>query len=105
MTCAQLNHKSKERIQTMVRTNNGFEIADVDLRLRGPGDLLGVQQSGVLDFKIADLAQDGKILQTARTAAEHILEKDLMLEHSQNMPIKTQLEHSRKNMVPLGSVS
>jgi ATP-dependent DNA helicase RecG len=104
MTGTQLSNKSRERIKTMVRTNNGFEIADVDLRLRGPGDLLGVQQSGVLDFKIADLAQDGKLLQEAQTAAQQLLKEDPTLTHPQNLPIKRQLEHMH-HMVHWGSVS
>jgi len=105
MTSTQLNSKSKERIQTMVHTNDGFKIADVDLQLRGPGDLLGVQQSGILDFKIADLAQDGKILQAARTAAQQILKEDPMLAYPQNLPVKTQLERVQEATIPLGSVS
>jgi ATP-dependent DNA helicase RecG len=105
MTGTQLNSKSRERLQTMVRTNDGFEIADVDLQLRGPGDLLGVKQSGVLDLKIADLAQDSEILQAARIAAQHILKEDPMLTHPQNIPIQTQLAHIRSHAVPLSSVS
>jgi ATP-dependent DNA helicase RecG len=104
MTSAQLSNKSKERIQTMVRTNNGFKIADVDLQLRGPGDLLGVQQSGVLDFKIANLAQDGQLLQEARKAAQQLLKEDPTLTHSQNLPVKKQLERMH-HTVPWGSVS
>ena len=94
MTSTQLSNKSKERIQTMVRTNNGFEIADVDLQLRGPGDLLGVQQSGILDFKIANLAQDSDLLQEARMAAQQLLKEDPTLTHPKNLPIKTQLERT-----------
>ena len=105
MTSMQLNSKSRERLRTMVRTNDGFEIADVDLQLRGPGDLLGVQQSGALDFKIADLAQDGEILQAARTAAQNILQEDPMLTHPHNLPIQTQLVHMRTHAVPWSEVS
>lgn len=105
MTDTQLNHKSKERIQTMVRTNDGFEIADVDLQLRGPGDLLGVQQSGVLDFKIADLAQDSHILQAARAAAQCIIKEDPSLSLPHHLPVKNQLARLSNPMIHWGSVS
>jgi ATP-dependent DNA helicase RecG len=105
MTDYKLNSKSRERIQTMVHTSNGFEIADMDLRLRGPGDLMGVQQSGLLDLKIADLGQDGKILQAAREAAQHILKEDPSLTHPQNVPVKAQLEYIRSYTVNWSNVS
>ena len=76
MTDYKLNEKSKKRIQTMVQTNNGFEVAAIDLQLRGPGDLMGVQQSGLLDLKIGDLSQDGNILQLARKYAQKIIKED-----------------------------
>lgn len=105
MTGDQLNSKSRERIQTMVRTNDGFEIADVDLRLRGPGDLLGVQQSGVLDFKIADLAQDGKMLQAARMIAQQLIQEDAALLQPHNLPIRVQLERIRSPKMHWSSIS
>ena len=104
MTDYKLNNKSRERIQTMVRTNDGFEIADVDLRLRGPGDLMGVQQSGLLDLKIADLGQDGKILQAAREAAKQLIREDPMLTHSEHLSIKTQLDFIRSNATSWSSI-
>ena len=104
MTGTQLNNKSRERIQTMVRTNDGFEIADVDLQLRGPGDLLGGQQSGVLDFKIADLAQDSSILHAAREAAKRILKEDPSLTLADHLPIKDQLVRIRNHTIDWGSV-
>lgn len=76
MTDFKLSAESKTRIETMVSTNNGFEIAEMDLKLRGPGDLMGTQQSGLLDLKIADLTKDQKILLEARQAAVAILEAD-----------------------------
>lgn len=76
MTSYKLGADSKLRMETMVRTNDGFEISEVDLKLRGPGDLDGTQQSGVMDLKIADLAQDGQILQLARSAAQAVLNED-----------------------------
>ena len=72
----------------MVRTTNGFEIADVDLQLRGPGDLSGTQQSGVVDLRLADLAKDGKILQVAREAALNLLENDPELIKDVHQPLK-----------------
>jgi ATP-dependent DNA helicase RecG len=91
MTDYKLNKKSRERIQALVHTNNGFELADMDLRLRGPGDLMGVQQSGLLELKIADLARDGHILQIAREAAKEIIKKDPMLVQPGHYAIKKQL--------------
>ena len=76
MTGYKLSKDSRTRLETMVRTNNGFEIADIDLKLRGPGDLMGTQQSGVLDLLIADLAKDGRILSESRAAAQTILADD-----------------------------
>lgn len=104
MTNTKLNEKSKLRIQTMVRTNDGFKIADVDLQLRGPGDLLGVQQSGVLEFKIANLAQDSKLLQAAHKSAKSLLQKDLNLTCPQHAPIKAQLQRSYNHAVQWSSV-
>jgi len=76
MTGHKLSEDSKTRLQTMVSTNDGFEIAEVDLRLRGPGDLMGTQQSGVLNLKIADVIKDKDILQHARHYAKTILKGD-----------------------------
>ena len=74
MTGDELSKEAIKRMQTMVRTNDGFEIAEVDLQLRGPGDLMGTQQSGMLDLKIANLAKDGNIVVRAREAALSLLE-------------------------------
>ena len=76
MTSHKLSEDSKTRLQTMVNTNDGFEIAEVDLQLRGPGDLMGTQQSGVLNLKIADVIKDKDILQHARYYAKNILKAD-----------------------------
>ena len=105
MTSSQLNAKSRERMQTMVRTNDGFEIADVDLKLRGPGDLLGVQQSGLLDLKIADLSQDSQILQAARAAAQHLIKEDPWLTQPHHLPVKDQLARIRSRTANWSSVS
>ncbi|WP_282122312.1 ATP-dependent DNA helicase RecG [Algibacter mikhailovii] len=84
MTSHKLSNASKTRLETMVRTNDGFEIAEVDLRLRGPGDIMGTQQSGVLNLKIADIIKDNDILQHARHHAKSILKIDPTLALSEN---------------------
>ncbi|MEY8779870.1 ATP-dependent DNA helicase RecG [Allomuricauda sp. XS_ASV26] len=87
MTGNKLSEDSKTRLQTMVRTNDGFEIAEVDLKLRGPGDLMGTQQSGMLNLKIADIVKDNQILKTARYHAIQLLKDDPRLEKVENAPI------------------
>lgn len=84
MTGFKLGAESKLRMETMVRTNDGFEISEVDLKLRGPGDIEGTQQSGVMDLKLANLAQDGQILQLARQTAQTLLDEDANLELPKN---------------------
>ena len=76
MSGHKLSENSKTRLQTMVSTNDGFELAEVDLKLRGPGDLMGTQQSGVLNLKIADIVKDNQILKSARSYAKHLLTED-----------------------------
>jgi ATP-dependent DNA helicase RecG len=76
MTSHKLSQNSKTRLETMVRSSDGFEIAEVDLKLRGPGDIMGTQQSGVLDLKIADIVKDKDILQEARYYAKRVLKRD-----------------------------
>jgi len=93
MSSVRLTSKSRERIQTMVNTCDGFEIADADLKLRGPGDLLGIQQSGVLNLKIANLTTDGHILQTARAAAQSVLQEDPTLTLPKHRTLKTRLAY------------
>ena len=87
MTSYKLSNDSKTRLETMVRTNDGFEIAEVDLRLRGPGDIMGTQQSGVLNLKIADIIKDSDILLHARHHAKKILTKDPSLKNPENKTI------------------
>ena len=79
MTSHKLSTEAKTRLETMVATNDGFEIAEVDLKLRGPGDIMGTQQSGVLNLKIADIVKDNDILKTARHHAFQILKNDPVL--------------------------
>lgn len=87
MTGHKLSNDSKTRIETMTRTSDGFEIAEVDLRLRGPGDIMGTQQSGILTLKIADIVKDNEILQHARYHAKQILSKDPSLSTVENKSI------------------
>jgi ATP-dependent DNA helicase RecG len=87
MTSHKLSNDSKTRLETMVRTNDGFEIAEVDLKLRGPGDIMGTQQSGVLNLRIADVVKDKDILQHARHYAKQILTKDPSLAHQEHQVV------------------
>jgi ATP-dependent DNA helicase RecG len=91
-----LSVESKKRIETMVATSNGFEIAETDLRLRGPGDLEGTQQSGILDLKIADLVRDEKVLNHARNLAADIIREDPFLENAKNSVLARHLEQVNK---------
>ena len=97
MTGYKLGQDSRLRMETMVRTNDGFEISEVDLKLRGPGDIEGTQQSGVLDLKLANLAQDGQILQLARQAAQSILDEDVNFELEKNKVFENELFLLQKN--------
>ena len=105
MSSYKLSADARIRLETMVRTNNGFEIADVDLKLRGPGDLMGTQQSGVLDLKIADLGKDGAILQLAREKAYQILEGDPKLDSQENAMLKIKLNKLTSSSVKWSSIS
>ncbi|WP_417195982.1 ATP-dependent DNA helicase RecG [Bizionia sp.] len=87
MTSHKLSSDSKTRLETMTRTNDGFEIAEVDLKLRGPGDIMGKQQSGILNLRIADIIKDGDILKTARFYAKQILNTDPNLSKPNNKAI------------------
>ena len=87
MTGSKLSEEAKTRMHTMVNSNDGFEIAEVDLKLRGPGDLSGTQQSGVLDLKIADIIKDGQLLQLARNIAIEVLQEDPDLAMPKNQPL------------------
>jgi ATP-dependent DNA helicase RecG len=88
MTGHKLSSDAKTRLQTMVGTNDGFEIAEVDLNLRGPGDLMGTQQSGILNLKIADIVKDSLILKTARDCARKLLTEDPDLKLEKNKMIR-----------------
>ncbi|MGO3154250.1 ATP-dependent DNA helicase RecG [Mesonia sp.] len=88
MTGHKLSKDSKTRLETMTRTNDGFEIAEVDLKLRGPGDIMGTQQSGVLNLRIADIVLDNDILKTARYYAKKMLNEDPKLEQADHEVVK-----------------
>ena len=88
MTSHKLSADAKTRLETMVRTGDGFEIAEVDLKLRGPGDIMGTQQSGVLNLRIADIVKDSEILKIARSYAMQTLKSDPALASEENKPIK-----------------
>ena len=100
MTSHKLSNDSKTRMETMVRTNDGFEIAEVDLKLRGPGDLMGTQQSGVLNLQIADIVRDKDILILARQQAVKLLKEDAPMEKPQHATLRaTFIEISRKKNI------
>ena len=88
MTSHKLSSDSKTRMETMVNTNDGFEIAEVDLKLRGPGNLMGTQQSGVLNLQIADIVKDKDILSLARSHAMQILKRDAPLQLPEHSTIR-----------------
>lgn len=105
MTDYKLGADSKLRIDTMVKTNNGFTIAETDLSIRGPGDLLGTQQSGALDLLIADLGKDGEILQHARDLARQTLQEDPDLEKPEHRAIRVQIESSKDTVMNWSRIS
>ena len=106
VTSFKLAEDTRKRIEIMVRTNDGFEIAEADLKLRGPGDLEGTQQSGMaFDLKIADLARDGQILQLARDMAEKIVEEDPTCESPKYELLWKQLKNLRKTNVNWSAIS
>jgi ATP-dependent DNA helicase RecG len=105
MSTDKLSNDAKIRLETMVRTNNGFEIADTDLNLRGPGDLMGTQQSGLLDLLIADLGKDGKILQIAREAVKKLLDEDTNLTMDKNRNILEHIRNLNKNAINWSRIS
>jgi ATP-dependent DNA helicase RecG len=95
MTGSKLGKVSKERINVMVQTNNGFIISEKDMELRGPGDIEGTRQSGILDFKLADIVQDRPVLEAARASAEKILSEDPDLVLPENQGLKDYLALQR----------
>ncbi|KAF0203281.1 MAG: ATP-dependent DNA helicase [Bacteroidetes bacterium] len=94
MSSYKLTSDGRKRLETMVRTTDGFEIAEVDLHLRGPGDLQGTQQSGLVGLKLASLVKDEKILKLAREFAYRTLDEDPRLEKPENQPMVKHLQRS-----------
>ncbi len=105
MTGYKLTKEAKTRVETMVRTTDGFEIAEVDMQIRGPGDMHGTQQSGVLDLQLADIVRDEKILKYARNLAADILEKDPLLESPQNKVLSMRLKQLQKHRSDWSKIS
>lgn len=99
MTKDSISPDAYTRISTMCKTIDGFEIAEVDMQLRGPGDLMGTKQSGVLNFKIADLTKDQKELLAARYMAEKLLKEDPELSHPENQAIKKYFVENHKEKI------
>jgi ATP-dependent DNA helicase RecG len=105
MTGQKLSKESKIRMETMEGTNDGFEIAEVDLKLRGPGDLLGTQQSGVLDLKVADISKDQQLVVYARTIAQNLIQNDAGIIHEENFPIRRKISKILKSKPNWGQIS
>jgi ATP-dependent DNA helicase RecG len=97
MSSFKLSNDAKKRIKTMTSTNDGFKVAEVDMEIRGPGNLLGTQQSGVLDFKIANIINDKEILESARKDVKNLISIDPSLSNLENKLIKKEFLSMRKN--------
>ena len=106
LTPFELGKETRKRMEIMTRTNDGFEIAEADLKMRGPGDIEGTQQSGLpFDLKIADLAHDSQMLQFARNVANDLLDQDPLLQHPENLILTKQLQKKQKETVDWKKIS
>ncbi len=105
MTSNKLSKEGKRRLETMVETNDGFKISEVDLELRGPGDIMGTQQSGLLELAIADLATDGQIVGIARECARDILKNDPKLANTHHHAIREKLRRILKSKPNWGKIA
>ncbi len=105
MSGYKLSNEGRKRLEIMVETTDGFRIAEADLKLRGPGDLQGTQQSGVMEMKIASLVHDTELIVKTRNLAEKIIQKDPNLENSHNKLLKIQLEQIKKSRQNWGVIS
>jgi len=106
MSSYKISNESRKRLATMVRTNDGFEIAEVDMKLRGPGDLEGTQQSGIgFDLKIANLGKDGEILKLARDVASEVLTGDPFLQKEENRVLLENLKATKQTEFDWSSIS
>jgi ATP-dependent DNA helicase RecG len=88
LTGNKISAEGRQRLKIMCETNDGFKIAEKDLELRGPGDIEGTKQSGILDFKLADIVKDKQMLQVAKEVAERIIEQDIELNFPENAVLK-----------------
>ena len=106
VTNYKLSEETRRRIDIMTETNDGFRIAEADLKLRGPGDLEGTQQSGIaFDLKIADIARDGQIVELARREAQKIIDPDPQCNSAQYEKLSNRLKELRKTNVNCGAIS
>jgi ATP-dependent DNA helicase RecG len=105
MSGNKLSNEGRKRLEVMVSTSDGFRIAEEDLKLRGPGDIQGTRQSGLMDFKIANLAKDGELVSLTRSVAQRILEKDPELVKQENQRLSRQLSRLLKDKTNWGRIS
>ena len=106
VTCYQLSAETRKRIDIMCETNDGFRIAEADLKLRGPGDLEGTQQSGMaFDLKIADIARDGQLVQLARDEAQRIIDDDPTCTDTKYIVLWNRLRELRKTNINWAAIS
>jgi len=105
MSGNKLSNEGRKRLEIMVKTNDGFEIAEADLKLRGPGDMQGTRQSGLMEFKIVNLAKDGLLVSRTRAIAQKILDEDPTLNLSQNRRLKNHLSQLKKSNTNWGRIS
>ncbi|MCF8218380.1 MAG: ATP-dependent DNA helicase RecG [Bacteroidales bacterium] len=105
MTKTNLTQDGQKRIATMVQSSDGFKVAEEDMKLRGPGDIEGTQQSGILDLKISDIVQDEKILKLAREKANHLLEQDPELKSEKSLPVRKYLKYSGDKVADWSRIS
>jgi ATP-dependent DNA helicase RecG len=97
MSGNKLSNEGRKRLEIMVSTNDGFEIAEADLKLRGPGDMQGTQQSGMLDFHLANLAKDGELIAKTRQIAVDILNDDPRLQKEENQRLNLEIRQRFKD--------
>ena len=105
MTGDKLSTESRKRIKTMCETNDGFKISEVDMQLRGPGDILGTQQSGMVDFKRLDLVNDGNIIKAAKETVEHLLKMDGNLQLPEHQSLRNYYVKQYKGKNKWGKIS
>lgn len=105
MTGNKLSNEARMRIKTMLETNDGFKISEVDMYLRGPGEMEGTKQSGIANYRLADIIKDEKVLQEARMSAEEIVKIDPLLENEEHLELKKYMDHQFRKAKFWGKVS